>query len=246
MTVGIKEKIALGMFLLSSLSIIVLLLTLGFSGPTGFVVSNESDYNAIVSQSNEKSCVDSDGSNSFLKGSVTYCENGECTLNSDSCSGKTLTEFSCENGERVSSQHLCEFDCDSGSCVNKITLYKYDGDSFVSGGGSSGSSDSSLGSSSSNTGQTYDLGVLDSEETLEVLKGDSIKFSVSGTDYTATVQDSSNTQATLSLNAVSGPITITVGNTQLVDLDSDEDSDISITVRSINIISKKVKLILSP
>ncbi len=101
-------------------------------------------------------------------------------------------------------------------------------------------------SSISETQQVYDLGTLDSEKSAEVIDNDVIKFTLSGTKYTILLQSSSQTQATLAISSLSNPVTINVGKTQTIDLNSDGNSDISIKVKSINIISKKVKLVLTP
>src|SRR3989344_5081075 len=123
-----KEKIALATFVSSIFLIVILLLVMGFSGsgPTGYVINNVSEGSSVTSLT-EKTCTDSDGINYELKGNVNYCENGVCTTKTDSCSGKTLTEWSCENNEARGGEHACEFECDSGACINKVTAFNKKG-----------------------------------------------------------------------------------------------------------------------
>ena len=241
-----KEKIALVTFL-SSIFLIIILLFTGFDNPTGYVINNVSDsVSQIESQSMQKSCVDSDGKDYGIKGNVNYCKDGECSVKSDSCSGKTLIELLCENEEIRSEEYLCEFDCDSGVCVNKVTKMRYFGSSGSDGGGSDGETSSSGSSVVSETQQIYDLGTLDSEKSVEIMNNDIIEFTLSGLKYNMVLQSLSQTKATLSISSLSNSIIIDVGKTQSVDLNSDGNSDISIKVKSINVISNKVKLFLTP
>ena len=241
-----KEKIALVTFMSSIFLIVVLLLVtgLGKGGPTGYVINNVSEGSS-VSSSAEKSCVDSDGINYEIKGNVNYCENGACTTKTDSCSGRTLTEWSCGGNEARSGEHACEFDCDSGACINKVTAFSVKG-GFVSGGGGGSGGGSSSSPSVSEAQQIYDLGALDSEKSAEFITNEAIKFTLSGTQYTILLQSSSQTQAVLAINSLPNSIVIGVGKTQAVDLNSDGNSDVSIKVKSINVISNKVKLVLTP
>ena len=242
-----KEKIALVAFVSSISLIVVLLLAAWLNSPTGYAVYDSSVTDSI-SQSGQKSCVDSDEKNYGIQGKVDYCENGECITKTDSCSGKTLTEWLCENQEVKSDEHVCEFECDFGSCINKVTASIGGGGEtyFISGGGGGGETSSTSSQSISQTQQIYDLGILDSEKSVDVINKDIIKFTLSGAQYTIILQDSSQTQATLQISSLSNPTTINVGNTKTIDLNGDEISDVSIKVKSINVISNKVKLVLTP
>lgn len=243
-----KEKIAFVTFVSSLSLIVVLLLAVWLNSPTGYAVYDASDTDSI-SQGVQKSCVDSDGKNYGIQGNVDYCENGECTTKTDLCSGKTLTEWLCENQEVRSDEHVCEFECDLGSCINKVTASIGGGGEtyFISGGGGGGGETSSTSSPSiSETQQIYDLGILDSEKSADVINKDVIKFTLSGTQYAIILQGSSPTQATLAISSLSGSIIINVGKAQSVDLNGDGTSDVSIKVKSINVISNKVKLVLTP
>ncbi|MDO8460510.1 MAG: hypothetical protein Q7S74_05340 [Nanoarchaeota archaeon] len=241
-----KEKIALVTFVSSIFLIMILLLVMGLSGPIGYVVNNVSDGSSI-SPSAQKDCIDSDGKDYGIQGNVNYCENGVCVTKTDSCSGKKLTEWLCENDEVRSEGYACEFECDFGACISKVTAFKRVGHSSGGGGLSGGGTSSSDSSSISETQQVYDLETLDSEKSAEVISNEAIKFELSGIQYTIVLESSSQTQATLAINSVSNPITINVGKTQTIDLNSDGNSDISIKVKSINVIkNNKVKLILTP
>src|SRR3989344_3766018 len=164
-----KEKIALATFVSSTFLILILLLVAGFSksGPTGYVVNNVSESSSVPSSA-EKTCTDSDGKDYMIKGNVNYCENGGCTTKTDSCSGKTLTEWLCENEEVRNEEHICEFECDSGACIDKVTAFNRIGGFVSGGGGSSGGGSSSSSGISETQQQIYELGALDSEKSTEL------------------------------------------------------------------------------
>ena len=226
----------------------ILLLINGFINPTGYAVDDVSKgaVSQSGSQSAQKSCIDSDGRNYGIKGNVNYCKDGECATKYDSCSGKTMIELLCENEEIKSEEYLCEFDCDSGVCVNKITTIRYSGSGGgSSGGGGDGGTLSSESSIVSEVGQMYDLVILDSEKSIEAVNNDIIKFTLSGLQYNMVIQSLSQTQVTLAINSLPS-ITLDVGKTKSVDLNSDGNSDLSIKVKSINVISNKVKLFFTP
>lgn len=63
------------------------------------------------------SCQDSDeGSTNpiYVKGTVT---NELGVKNTDSCDRNTLTEYSCDNNEIISSTHVCDYRCSGGACI---------------------------------------------------------------------------------------------------------------------------------
>lgn len=236
-----KENIALGIFIFSIL-IVVGLISFAFNGNlTGKVIQdNKNAQNSIGQNSESKiNCTDSDGSNYTVKGIVSYCDESECSSKEDSCSGKKLTEWYCENNEKKYREYNCENDCDDGVCLSIAKKYTY---SYSSGGGSGGRS-SSGGTSSTvavNTGQTYDLGELNSENILDIVKDDNINFKISGVSYSIKLEDNTESQVTITSVGL-----LNIGGERRIDLNSDNNPDLYIKVRSINVITKKVKLVLN-
>lgn len=239
----IKKRIALGIFVFS-ISVLFILIFVAFQKPkqiTGQVgqdVEDIGDTEAVISE--VVSCEDSDkGKDYSNRGTVYYCDSNGCYSEGDSCSDKKLIEWYCENNEKKFEVYECEYDCDRGTCVELVEDYKY---SYTGGGGggSGGGSTSSI-STTIETGQTYNLGELSLEQHLEVFKNDIITFSISNNPYALSLTDNTETQITL----ISGQTFIlVVGNDNNLDLNSDSVSDIYVKVKSINLVTKKINLIL--
>ncbi len=236
-----KEKIVLGILIFSVLMIIVLAFIIIQGSMTGKVIEKVIETEDKVA--GKASCTDSDGKNYGIKGIVNYCEeNGNCNAKEDSCSDKKLTEGYCENNEVKFEEHGCEDGCDNGACLIIAENYK----TIVTGsggGGSSGGGVSSGGSVSAPSGETYDLGELSGEQVLDIVKYDNVKFKISGQEHTLTLNDNTHTEATMSVG--SNNLILSVGKDTNLDLNSDSVSDLYIKLKSINIISGKVKLVLS-
>jgi hypothetical protein len=70
-------------------------------------------------------CVDSDKGRDYeMGGMTTVCNTpeganyrGDCTTQQDYCSGQTLTEFYCSNGQRITENYICPHGCTSGGCM---------------------------------------------------------------------------------------------------------------------------------
>jgi len=189
-----NEKTALAVFAVSFLAVIILLLTLVFSGITGKVVEDTSSISSELNSVSE--------------------------------------EISCSDLE-------CEFGCEDGVCVSLVTEYTYRGRG----------DDTRPGIVTLETTplyeppvQTHELGNIDIEEIIDVLKDEKTFFSVSGNEYYMILKESSPVQAVFEVSGVSQPVTITVAETKSIDLTGDGNNDISVKIRSINIISNKVKL----
>lgn len=227
-----KESIALGVFIFSVLMIVVLLAFMFQGNLTGRVTGGNTEENII-------SCSDSDGKNYEIRGIVNYC-NGGCSENEDSCSGRNVIEWYCENNEKKSEEHACEYDCNNGVCVQFVSEYKYVVTGSGGGGGGSSSTSSTSAAVPSQIYQTYNLGEISTQQTAEIIKGESIKFSINGAEYSFRLEDSNPSQATLSIVGV-----INVGEDKAVDLDSDGESDIYFRVESISVTTKKVELVIS-
>lgn len=236
----IKQKIALGIFILSVIVLVILIPFAFFQNKiTGKVV--ETVEKGIEKTAGEVTCTDSDnGKNYNIKGIVDYCDSSGCSSEKDSCSDKKLTEWFCENNERHYEEHNCEFDCDDGVCVNLVTKYKYTGGG--GGGGGGAAVVTTTPTTATEIGQTHDLSELTSEHYLELIKGDNIKFSINSQAYTLTLTDNTETQLTIS--ASNGQtFTLIVGSDRNIDLNNDNISEIYIKIQSINMLTGKIKLI---
>lgn len=136
-------------------------------------------------------------------------------------------------------------ECANGECdAVLVTSFRYVNNGGSS-GGSSGLSDQSSSVSAPSTANTYSIGSIDADETVELLKDDIVSFTFSGNGYYFTVQELSPVQVKLSISGVSSSVIVKVGEAREVDLNSDGVSDISIKLKSVNIISNKAKVILN-
>ena len=237
-----KEKVVLGVFIFSVLMVVILLFFAFQSRITGKAVGEISEEEKTTE--NKQVCSDSDGVNYNIKGTAEYCNSeGNCLSYQDSCSGKMLTEWSCQGNEAKSQEHECEVECNDGICLKIAKEYKIVG----SGGGGGGSGGSAGGSApipaaTTSTEQTYNLGEIVSEQALDIIKKDSIQFSILGKGYLLTLQDNTETQATFAIGAQS--FSLKTGVTKNVDLNNDGVSDLYLKLHSINIITNKVKVVL--
>lgn len=237
-----KESVALYVFIFSVLVLIVLVFSV-FKSPidkvTGRVVENlEEDQESGI---RGEGCTDSDGGKNYIsKGTVSYCDNDGCSRKEDSCSGETLREWYCVDDKEDSVEYECGGECDEGICISTVTDYKYT--STGGGGGGGGSSGGTISpATTTGTGQIYDLGDL-SEQQIELYKYDSMRFNIGSIEHTLTLSD--NTPIQVIITDGGQTFALTVGEEHELDLDSDSVSDISIKVKSINIINGKINLIL--
>lgn len=236
-----REKIAF-VLMISSVSLAFVLSILLVFGVTGFATFDDSDNSPQVSQSlAREGCVDSDsGLNYQIKGIVSSCVGRDCVNSEDFCSSDTLTEYFCQDNKKDSKTYECDELCESGACAGRVTSFTYRG---VSGGGGGSSGTTTTVVTVPIISQTFELGALTSEKTIEVLKDDKTYFTISGSEYFITMSDSSPTQVTL---IVSGQpqFTLTVGDSKTFDLNSDGTNDAEIWLRSVNIITNKAKISL--
>ncbi len=241
-----REKIALVVFFLFSfISFILIFFVFGFENFTGYVV-NEAESSSQDNSQGQIGCSDSDGVDYNKKGNVRYCTNGNCENFEDSCSGEKVLEWSCSGDKAKSQEYNCVDGCNNGACLDLVTSFKYSSVGSSSGGSTSETSSSSSSSIQSSQGQTYEIGNLDSEKVVELLKNDIASFSFSGSSYQIKLQDSNPTTATLSLSSISSSLSLTVGTTTQIDINQDGNNDILLRIKSIHTISGKVKLILNP
>lgn len=234
----IKEKIASGVFIFSISALAVLISIAFYQGSlTGKVIENTEETAPSLTEY-APTCTDSDAGRIYsVKGAISSCDSsGQCSTKEDSCSDKTLTERFCQNSQENSEEHECEGNCEEGACVEAVKKSTYSG----GGGGSSGAPASPATAS---TAQTYDIGELGSEQIgVKLVKGDNIKFTKSGVEYAVALDEQTDIQATISIG--SQRKTLYSGEETQMDLDNDEVSDISIKLKSINLIEGNVNLIL--
>src|SRR3989338_5548960 len=125
-----KETITLGIFVFFLLATVILLF---FAVPREGIIGKavtETDKDKVISSqaiTNELGCADSDsGRNYFEQGSVNYCNSdNNCFTQKDSCSGKKLSEWYCENNEARYEEHECEDVCEEGVCVTIAKKFVY-------------------------------------------------------------------------------------------------------------------------
>ncbi len=178
------------------------------------------------------------------KGAVESCIDAKCSGKEDSCSGKTLIEWYCQNNEAKNEEHECEFECDNGMCLKVAKEYKLVGSGGGGGGGGSSGGGISSPTPAATTGQIYNLRELSSEQTIEIIKIENVQFSISGIEHLLSLHDNSETQATVNIDSA-GAISLNVGNEKNIDLNNDGVYDLYIKLNSINIITNKIRLTLS-
>lgn len=235
-----KKRMALVVFVFSILILCILIFILYIRSSreiTGKVVEGIKDETATGT-----TCADSDnGKNYNVKGTVNYCDAAGCSSKEDSCSGKKLIERYCENNEARYEEYECKDECDNGICLEIVEKYKISGSGGGGGGGGSGTSASTTPTPAESTGQTYDLGELTSEHHLEILKNDNIRFTISGSEYILTLTDNTPIEVTINTNSGQSFI-LSVGD----DTEHLSRTDFYIKIKSINIITGKIALILRP
>ena len=244
-----KKRIILGVVL--ALVLVVFIGFIYFKNPSGItgkvvgenVVRENDAYDGV--EKYEMSCNDSDnGKKFFVKGVIDYCDTaGKCISEEDFCVGKKLTEGYCDQDEKKYEEYECDFDCDDGSCIELVKKYSY---SYKVGGSNFGESSSPESSGESvvvETGQIYDLGELTSENTLEIVKDDEIRFSISNEAYVFVLEGQTGTQVVIDYG-LSRTLNLFVGDELELDINNDGILDISVRLRSINVITGKIKLTL--
>lgn len=235
-------------------SVLIVLLVVVFS-IIGLTKNNQTDISGRVIESLDKyniKCSDSDNGKDYTKsGEVEYCDNeGKCSTESDQCSGKKLKEWYCDGYERKFEDHDCENECDNGECVSVVSEKKYiytgSGNSYSggsSGGGSGGSGESSPVVSNEKV-DNFNLGEIGSEHILEIEKGDNILFTMNNINYKINLEEKTDTQISLRLVGTSLLVNVTVGESKNVDINNDSNKDIYVKVKSINIVTSKVNIML--
>lgn len=113
-------------------------------------------------------------------------------------------------------------------------------------GGSSTSSSSSggAGGAGGEGSKTYQIGELSSAQLVEAGSGERIKFNISGDEHTITLINVTETTAKITIESKKQTFTLNLGEEIKVDLNEDNNADISVKLKSVNIITKKASIIL--
>ena len=107
------------------------------------------------------------------------------------------------------------------------------------------SSSSSSGGGGGGIGTTiYDLGDIDTAEAVDLGVNENARFNFSGVEHRLILRNITETGATIEIRSEKQTFTLFIGDEKLVDLDNDTLSDISIKLKSVNIATKKARLIL--
>lgn len=94
-------------------------------------------------------------------------------------------------------------------------------------------------------GNIFSLGELTGIQTKDLGNGDKIKFNISSTEHTLTLIGLGETNATITIESEKQTFTLLIGDEKNVDLNADNIADISIKLKSINILTKKATFIIS-
>lgn len=244
-----SEKISLSIFIFCLVALATLSLLAFSGGLTGKSITEIGKDKVLQNGANKVSCTDSDnGQNYLIKGNTKYCGSDDnCFTKEDSCSGKTIVEQFCENNQAIYIEHECEVDCYEGTCVTLAKKFEYanKGDGGGGGGGGSESTTTSTTNANSETAKTYNIGALTSEQTLELSKNENIRFIIGTMEYTLTLKNFDETQATITTNNAQKLI-LTVGDKQNIDLNDDGVAEIYAKARALNVISGKIKMTIGP
>ncbi|MDP2925324.1 MAG: hypothetical protein Q8N99_03055 [Nanoarchaeota archaeon] len=103
------------------------------------------------------------------------------------------------------------------------------------------------GSSGGGVGKTIkNLGELNIIQVIELSSNENVKFNISGNAHSVSVINLTETMAIIVVQSKKQTFVLSVGEEKNVDLNEDNKADINIKIKSINILTKKVKLELSP
>ncbi len=168
------------------------------------------------------------------------CKDGVCVA---SCSGTECNPSNslqiCNNGKWSN----CPNDkvCSLGACITPVSLTSAES----GGGGSSGGSSVTI-----TTGAiipsltTITLGEITTDVTQDIGNNENLAFSIGGISQTLSVSNIGDSSATLILT--NKELTFSSGDEKLIDLNGDGKNDLSIKIKSINTITKKVKILIIP
>lgn len=114
----------------------------------------------------------------------------------------------------------------------------------TSGGGSTSGGGGGGGGGGGSSSRIYILDELTSSQEVELANNDKVKFNISGEEHTLTLTNHTETQAMLTLESEPQSFTLSLGDEREIILEG--ENGVSIKLRSVNIITGKVTLVLSP
>ena len=119
--------------------------------------------------------------------------------------------------------------------------------SSSSGGGGGGGAGGGSGGGGTSTGAVkYTLGELKEAQVVDLAVNEAAEFEFSGVKHMLTVKNLSNTRATIEVQSETQSFALTVEENKTIDWDSDRLADISVKLKSIDIIASKARLIIRP
>lgn len=240
-----------------------------------FVSDNNIRVNVIDVSASVSNSVSSAAMNSIITSSVEVTAGGNIdviltlTISSGGCSigsqGSQKTISGMQNGNKQSRSWTITQGT-SGSCVfsisaaatgeggvatktssNSNTITCTNCPTTVPGALSSSSGSGSGGGGGGGIGKTIkNLGELNIIQTIEISSNENVKFNISGIAHSVSVINVTETKATIVVESKQQTFVLSVGEEKEVDLNEDNKAEIKIKVKSINILTKKVKLELTP
>lgn len=147
----------------------------------------------------------------------------------------------CQNGKWV----YCTDDkvCNSGLCVTPKPV-KVIASGGGGGGGGGGTPSSDASSTVQTTEETSSLGEISGGVPREINLGVKALFTINGTEHSIKLIDVSSTSTTVKIKN-GDSFSNTLGQLKLVDDDNNGQNDFSIELRSVNIIEKRARFIIT-
>src|SRR3989344_840322 len=219
-------------------------------------VSN-SQSSAVMSASWDSTAAVTAGGNIDVTLTLSVSSGG-CGIGSQPAS-KSITGM--QNGNAQSRSWTITQGTTAGNCVFTITAAatgagglasKTDSSSStitcpncpVSSSSSSGGAGGGAGGGGGSGGtKTYYIADFSSPQTVELAKGERISFNISNIEYLLSLDSFTETTAVIRIN--SKPYNLNLGEVKMIDINGGED-DISVNLKSVNIITNKTTLVLAP
>lgn len=92
----------------------------------------------------------------------------------------------------------------------------------------------------------YNLEQLTEEKMLTLSKNDRVKFKTNEEEHSITLKEVTDTSVTLEVKSEIQTIELGFGETKSIDLNADGDNEISIKLKSINVLTKTADLVITP
>ena len=181
-------------------------------------------------------CIDSDGGINYdEKGTTKFCDgDGVCRAEEDYCSARRINEWYCEDGKlAIEKFYTCPETCYQGACGE---IKKYGG-----GGSPLNEGDSSAASTSSS--QSYIWNESLSFFRIDLKNGDNVLFNINESEYKLILNNLLVDSAYISIGNENS--NLFVSETKTFDLNTDNVSDVSVKLKSINILNQEASFDLT-